>query len=291
MADDTTSKETFENAQTASAEDVTSVLHYDPFKKGDEIPEGKTSGKADTSKSAGEGDATPSPAPAPAPSPAPAKKPDDAAKPGSDDQARHWREIAESRAEELKTLRKPADEPKTGPTIPEYNFTVPKELIQHLTSEKIEDFESGVVGLAKGIAGAVHAQMLNHMEQLYKPRFDGIPQQVIQMLRAHQTAKAVETDFYGKYPELNHPSLRSLVKQTAASLAKELGKEAWDETLRDKTAESVKALIAAATGAKPNGSDSNPPPRMLPAGGTRTPAKNDNSELRDIADTLFSGEF
>ena len=34
-------KETFENVTTASTEDVTAVLHFDPFKKGDTIPEGK----------------------------------------------------------------------------------------------------------------------------------------------------------------------------------------------------------------------------------------------------------
>jgi len=277
---------TTENPVTADTSDVTAVLHYDPFKKGDEIPEAKAAAgakdKTGTDTGAGNEEVVTPAKDAP--------KKEEPANSGNDDQAKHWRDIAEARQADLdRVSKKPTGgaEEEEGPKIPEYNFNIPDPLINLLTSEKVEDFKTGVQALAKGIAGAIHAQMAVHMSEQFDPRFQSMPQQIMQILGAQTQAKAVSDDFYGTYPELNHPSIKGLVKQTGEALAKKLGKTAWDKELRDATATEVKAIMAIAAGQKTNGKDTSPP-RMLSTQGARPAVNSSDSESRDIVDTLFS---
>lgn len=283
------STETFENKQTAPTEDITSVLHFDPFKKGEEIPEGKTP-SAKTAKEAKpeEGDEKTPAKDEKTNIPSPSTKPATEAKPSDD--SGYWRGIAEERQKALDTATKPKEEPKAddGLKIPSYAFDIPDPLIEALTSQEVPTFKKGVQALAQGIAGAIHAQMAAHMSQTFDPRFNALPVIINQVIQATQKAKTISDDFYGKYPQFNHPQLKSIIKTTGEAVAKKLGKTEWDEELRDKIAEEMIAIFGN-TGIK-NGKDTNPPPRLLPSQGARTVPTTEDAVTKDIAETIF-GQF
>lgn len=283
--------ETFENASTAKSEDIESVLHFDPFKKGEVIPESKVEDKtkpaaktAKEDKTEVDDEKTNIPVKE-SKAPASKKESSEATKP-TEDQAAYWRGIAEARQEAL-NAKAPSKETKeeVENKIPNYAFEIPDELITALTSPEAPTFKKGLQALVQGMAGAIHAQMDAHMQKQYNPRFESLPAMVQQVIQAQAKAKSVHDDFYGKYPELNHPQLKNLVKATGEAIAKKLGKNDWDEELRDAVALEVKGLLSSV--APKNGKDTNPPPRMLPTQGARTIVPADDIG-REIADTLFS---
>jgi len=276
---------TFENTETADTTDVVSILQFDPFKKGDDIPEVKEEpkpvDKADTKPKTEGGDEKTNVAPASVPS----KKEESVAKPG-DQSADYWRGIAEAREAELKSAKAPKEaEKKDELEIPGYDFDIPNQLIEKLTSDKVEDFKVGVQALAKGIAGAIHAQMYGHLKKTYDPRLEGLPAQAMQMFQAYQQNLAIANDFYGTYPELNHQPLRPVIQKLGEDVAKELGKKEWDQELRDEIAKRAMAMLKM----QPKAKESTPtPPKMLPSSGARTAPSSADQVVRDITETLFS---
>ena len=286
----------FENKETVPSDDVISVLHFDPFKKDDKIPDAEETPQkeeAGTKAKAAAGDEKEEKTnlpPAKDDKTSTAKKDASPAKPGDQD-SNYWRGLAEAREQELKEARKAKTEPKDtkeepADKIPEYDFEIPDKLINHLTSDKVEEFKVGVQALAKGIAGAIHAQMRTHMAQSYDPRFASLPQQVIQIVAAHQRNIETMNDFYGTYPELNHPPLKPIIEQIGKDVAKELGKTAWDNELRDAIAERTKLMLSIPS--KQNGSAPAAAPKMLPSQGARSAPTPSDKVAREIADTLFS---
>lgn len=284
------SAETFENTPTASTDDVTAVLHFDPFKKGEEIPEGdkKTPSAKNAKEEKPEGGDEEGKSNLPSTKggkkASTSTKPSTEAKPG--DKADYWRGIAEERERQLnaKAPKKEDEKEDAGMKIPEYNFTIPDELVTKLTSDKVEDFKQGIGMLAKGLAGAIHAQMAGYFQEAYNPRFDTIPSMMMQAIEAHAKAKAISDDFYGNYPEYNHPQLKPIVKQLGNDLAKKLNKSEWDEELRDAIAEQMALMLGGAT----KKAEPKPPVKMLPSGGARTMSNKGDEVAQDIADTLFS---
>lgn len=275
-----------DNPQTASTENVLDVLHFDPFKKGDEIPPAASAkgGKTDEAASGegNEGGASPTP-----PAKAPEMKQAESAKPAQDDQLQHWKDLAENYKQLAEGATKAPAKAEVKDTSPAYDFNIPDELIGALTGDDPVKFKQGITAYAKGIAMAVHQQMAKHLEAQYNPRFESIPQQIVKVLQMQQEHKTVHDDFYGKYPELNHPNLHQLIKSTGEGVAKELGKQAWDSELRDATAKRVKEVLAVATAAATGGkAPTKAPAKMLGSQGSRpTPPANDDA--RDIVDTLF----
>jgi len=284
MADEGTTKvETAPKTETSS---VVDVLHYDPFKAGDKIPEAKAGAKATDNSTAdtGTGDektgtdeGTPSPTPAPTVVP---KK--DAV--GTDSQADYWKQIADHQRTLIEGKGGKEEPKEEGVKIPAYNFNIPDKLVEALTSTEVPVFKQGVIALIQGMAGAVHAQMINHVSEMFEPKFRSIPEQIMQTLQAQAQNNAVADDFYGKYKELNHPQLHGIVLQTATAIAKEKNLTGWSEELRDETAKRVKDIIAVATGgagaAKPKA------PATLPNGSGARTVKKTGTETDDIASTL-----
>jgi hypothetical protein len=107
---------------------------------------------------------------------------------------------------------------------------------------------------------------------------------IMQTLQAQAKAKAVSDDFYGKYPQFNHPQLKTLVKQTGETLAKKLGKTNWDEELRDAIAAEMTGILSAAGVKAPT--EPPKPPRMLSSSSARSASAVDDVS-KDIADTFF----
>lgn len=261
---------------------IVDVLHYDPFAKGEEIPETKETSSKDAAKAGTEaGNETKVGEEVKTNLPAPNPAPDDSST--KDAQADYWRQIAEHQQGLLKGDKKEPEAEDKGQKVPEYNFTVPDKLIEALTSTEVPTFKKGVEALIQGMAAAVHYQMAAHMKAMYEPKFDGIPQQVMQMLAHQGESKRIETDFYGTYKELDHPQLRPMVQATAEKIAKEKGIKSWTPELKEETAKQVKALILSITGQpvqKPQA------PKMVTNGSGARPAVGKKSEADDIAETL-----
>lgn len=284
----TTETPNFDNVDSGD-KDITDVLKFDPFagKNEDEIPQGDISGDTDKAKASGEGDENEPKAPA-APAKAPETKPAESVSDATGDQVKHWQSIAESYQQQiqaLKTSAKPETPAEPEVKIPDYNFDVPDKLIEVLTTEQDPArFKEGVIALMKGIAGAVHAQMYNHVDETLTKRFSSIPQMINAVTTAQKQATEMRADFYGKYPEFDHPQMHDFVMKTAEAVAKETGKKAWDAELRDATATRMKEIISIA--GKAPGNNNPQPPRMLSSQGSRpaAPAKDASS---DIMDTLF----
>jgi len=281
----------FENVETTPTSNVLEVLHFDPFKKGDEIPPAdKPAGDTGKEGTSGEGNGNGSPPAKPAPetkTPAPATTPAPAATDS------HWQAIAENYKRQLEerttTTAKTTPETPTKPQPPKYDFNIPDALIDVLTTETDKGkFKEGVAALASGIANAIQAQMLPYIESQFNPRFDTIPQ----MLQAHiagmEKAKTVRQDFYGKYPELDKPQLHGFIRQIGDATAKEMGLTDWTPELRDETAKRVKEIMALASGTAVPAKPVATPPRMIGGNSARTAPANDDAG--DIADTIF-GNF
>lgn len=280
-----------ENPQTVDTDDITSVLHYDPFAGGDtEIPEVKapavTSG---TDNASAGGDENPPPV-APA---APATKPAASATPEVPDAA--YRQIADQLATIAASAARPQNvEPEnTGPKKPAFGFNIPDPLVAALSSQDPVEFKQGLGAFAQGVAQVVFEQTIAYQDSLYKPQLESLPSLMLQAVQQMQHNKSVEQDFYGTYKELDNPMLRPVVKQVATQVASELGKSAWDAELRDATAKRVKELMAFAVGQQQQPAQTSAPAaRMLSNQGTR-PAVNASVDAvsRDIVDTLFSNDF
>lgn len=280
-----TQKETFENKQTATTEDITAVLHFDPFKKGEEIPEAKADTKVTGTDNAKPEDRDETKG-AKAPSSEektnlpPSTKPAES----TSKEADAWKQLAEERGKQLEVAAPKKTEKENGLKIPEFDYTISDEHIEALGSQDPKVFKGGVAALAKGLSAGIFAHIVNHLHESYNPRFDSIPVQMMNVLAAKEQADNVRKDFYGTYPELDHPQLKGLIEQVGKAKAKELGKTVWDKELRDATAKEVKGILGAFTPA--NGKDSSPPPRMLPAQGARPTVTQGDDLARDIAETL-----
>lgn len=273
--------ETFDNVAVEATDNILDVLHFDPFPKGSEIPQEAERKPVDNDKAAsGEGNETNAP-----PAQAPERKEAESTKPAQDDQVKHWRELAERYQELYKEKAGTKEEPVVDdkPKLPQYDFNIPDELIGALTGDDLGKFKQGVSALAKGIAMATHAQMVKHLEEAMSPRFAAIPELIQTMANNQRQLKTVHDDFYGKYPELNHPELKGFVKTIGEQVAKELGKKAWDAELRDSTAKRVKEILSVTTGKK---TEAKAPPKMLPSQGAR-PSTQANDASAEIVDVLF----
>lgn len=145
----------------------------------------------------------------------------------------------------------PTQQPQPQPTKPEpnsdlvgmYQMRLPTDLRAALRSEDEGTFEQGIAVLMQSQAIAIHRNIRAEMAQMVQ---QVIPNLVQQTSRQQSESQRVEADFYGKYPQYNHPTLRPIVRDTAVRLAKEMGKTGWDEQLRDATAEHVTKLLASA---------------------------------------------
>lgn len=280
MSDNTS--ESFENVNTAPTEDITSVLQYDPFAKGEKLPEVVEETPAVTEK----------PVEVPA-AVVEENVPTNAAKNESDteEQLRLWKELADARQAALDKVstdkgKGAAGEEAPADALPAYDFEIPDQLVEALTTSDVKVFKQGVTALAKGLAIAIHGQMQKQFESVYNQRFDSLPAQVMQTIQAASQKQAVFQDFYGKNPELNKPALYPIVTKVAEEAAKRLKKTAWDDELRDVVAKDVKALLGAVSGnSAPAATPA--PAQMLSSQGARVGASSGSKLEQEIASIMF----
>ena len=172
--------------------------------------------------------------------------------------------------------------------VPAYEFAIPEKLAGLLNSEDPKERMAGMAHLSRGIAQVTHREVVKSI----RAEVGAILPHVIQAhLARSQGAQTVQTEFYGKYKELNSPELRPLVANVASRLAAELKVRSWTPEFGDKVAERVRAVLTRAAPA-PTPSPSAPPasqaPRLTqgggvrPGGGPSPPATSQMDEMMDL---------
>lgn len=109
----------------------------------------------------------------------------------------------------------------------------------------------------------LHANIRKEMQEQFK----AVPVVVQRMMETRTTHQDVVKDFYGKFPQLNTPELRTLVANVTPTVMKELGAQSWTEQVRDAVGTRV---LNALMGAVPKPAPAPTPPPRQPAvfGGT-----------------------
>jgi hypothetical protein len=187
------------------------------------------------------------------------------------------------------------------PSIPNYAFRVPDQLWDQIESDDPNERRQGIGQLLQGVAQAVHQQVqTEYQQQLQNLRQQELPQTIQQTVQQREQQREVYQDFYGTYPDLNHPELRQVVQnagQQEASLRQARGQSVeWGPDFRDAVAQRVYSVLGrqpqgqgqAQAQAQPQRSPRGQPanfgrgsaPRAAPQGEAR-------SQQNDVLDTLF----
>ena len=187
--------------------------------------------------------------------------------------------------------RQEQQERKAAP-FPDYNFGIPDELLNLLSSENIADRRKGLGAALKGVAMNVHAEVRKEMESVLRelPRLvDGSYSQRAQLEEAQR-------DFYGTYKGLDHPSLRPLVMQIGSALVEKTGATAWSPQLRDaiavEVAKTLQWSLDQAKGVQPQRQQQRPAnmqPRRPPAmmNNSSRSGSNNSARPKTVMDELF----
>lgn len=200
--------------------------------------------------------------------------------------------------------------PRPEDQLPQYEFSMPPEMIALLQSENIEDRVKALLMMGTGVAQSVHRRLREeyrgHMSEglkTYESQFNNRIQQV-------QSAQRIYNDFYGTYPQLQRSELIPVVQRVTDSVTAELGNN-WGPQIRDEIARRVFAVIASVQmpGAEPAGATqqqprlaavptprpaATPPPRppAMRGTGARVPPAAPppaGSQEQHIEDVLFAG--
>jgi DNA-directed RNA polymerase beta' subunit len=134
----------------------------------------------------------------------------------------------------------PAGDPADQVDIPPYDVQVPDAVTALLRSENPQEFQTGVKHLANGVLQIAHRSIVSSVRKELR---SVLPQIIAQNVTQIIAQQHVKSDFYGKYSALNKPVFHGIVAQAGMEVARELGKTAWDEELRDKIAERVFSLF------------------------------------------------
>ncbi len=132
--------------------------------------------------------------------------------------------------------------------VPEYNFDIPDNLVTALNSEDPAERKIAIGSLMTGLSQTIHQQLSTVIRDLR----DSVPETINQHTQAIQQQQQIQSEFYGKYPQLNNASLRPLVHSTAMTLmqqAQSTGQAVgWTPEFMDSIGAKVLATLNAATG-------------------------------------------
>lgn len=115
-------------------------------------------------------------------------------------------------------------------------MAVPDDIWQAIQGDDPALARQAFNAMLQGVAMTAHRAVLGVVQQQVVAR---LPHVVNSTLAERQTQQSVEGDFYGKYPQLNHPALRSFVQSAAMAEMQATGAQAWSEALRDGIAKRV----------------------------------------------------
>jgi hypothetical protein len=98
-----------------------------------------------------------------------------------------------------------------------------------------------VLGVAMHVTHRLAAKQA--VEQLRGEFSRVLPAYVGEQMRSEVVRREVHNDFYTKFPQLNHPAVKQIVMQEAASLAPRLGVKAWTPEFRDRLGAHVLSML------------------------------------------------
>lgn len=171
--------------------------------------------------------------------------------------------------------------------LPAYNFAVPDQLISGLRSENPVEHKQAIAALIQGTATNVHRQVVLSMRKEFAAV---MPQIITSMLQQHEQSREIFSDFYGKYPALNRPEIRQLVRNVGEQVWREFGMPAYSPQLRDAIAVRAQAILGGAMPApamgQPTAVAPAVAPTMVPTGSRPAPMTPVTSMEADIASLL-----
>jgi hypothetical protein len=166
--------------------------------------------------------------------------------------------------------------------------SMPDALINQLGSENPVERKQAVsqlMGVAMHVAHRLAAkqavtQMRAELQQV-------LPAFVSEQMQAHATSQRVFSDFYGKFPMLNVPELRPMVRAAATELMQETKAAGWNEQFRDALGARILQKLRGFQGA-PVAPPSAPPAQMTgPSARPGLTTRGTTTTQQDIADLLF----
>lgn len=284
-----------------SQERVREIMNFDPFAEGmegdteagsTEEPAGSQAGTqaTETATQAAEREAQEAAAAAAGATPV-------ATPPVVDPTARAIQEQTELLRKQM-ALQQPAAGTPEEEAVPSYMFNLNDELVNAIRSENPAHTKQALTHIINQIGTIVHKNVRDEYRGFVGTAVQDYVQRHAQTQRVQSE---VETDFYGKYPEMNTASGRLAVSAAADEVLKEPGNAGtWSEVIRDKIAARAKENARILAGLPAGGQT--PAPAVVPAQNTlksrpkppaqttpttRPAAQRPEGQADDVADTLF----
>lgn len=194
-------------------------------------------------------------------------------------------QLTQVQAQLLERMQGREEQTPPAPDAPFADVRVPVELVNALRSDDPAEVHTAINLMVQGAATMAYNRAKAELAAFVN---EGLPTMMAGFQQHTQTAKTVETDFYGKYPELNKAEFKPMIAQIAMSVAQELNAKGqftgWTEGFRDAVAErfirTFQGLMPA-----PAAPAASPAP-FQPPGGAR-PSSPSTDPAVDIMNTLF----
>lgn len=213
-------------------------------------------------------------------------------------EARELRErLARLEGQQSAQQQQQTSEQQKGPEsiqTPDYNFEVPDEMVQTLTSGDESSIKQTLASFAQGIAQNVHRQTVYDMSQRMGK---ALPQYLQQVQGQQSQQEQIRQDFFTQYPELQRQEIMPVIEQVATQVQQETGIQDWNPTLRDAIGKRVREVLniqpQSGNGGQQTspgtGNGQNPPerPAAQTGGAKATPSGGASGEQRDIMDVVF----
>lgn len=122
--------------------------------------------------------------------------------------------------------------------------SVPDGVINALASDNPAERKQALaqtLGIAMHVAHRLATKQA--VEQVRAEMGRVLPAFVNEQLQTRERMTSVFNDFYGKHPELSHPSLRGVVQQEAVKLSQQLNVRDWTPEFRDRLGEHVRNML------------------------------------------------
>lgn len=174
--------------------------------------------------------------------------------------------------------------------MPNYEFNLHDQLITQMNSENPVERKQAIGLLVKGVAQGIHATVMQQVAVAVQNLQKTLPQQMQASLTQQQQSQAVESDFYGKFPQLKTKELRSVVGQVFQDLSASGKYSEWNAQLRDDVGAEVIRRLTGILPAAASAPTPAPQPAMFggtsAAGQQRTAGSGPKTQLDHMNDVF-----
>lgn len=162
---------------------------------------------------------------------------------------------------------------------------IPDSMLAGIRSENPVEQKAAIGSLLAVSATLAHRLAFKQATETVRNELaQALPTYVQSTLRSHREQEQVFQDFYSKYPQLSHPSIRPVVLTAAKELAAQTGVRGWTPQFRDQLGEHVLNMLRGV--ASPAA-----PPAAAPAsqmsGASVRPASRPTTQSDEFSELLF----